>query len=65
MGEKQVFFDCNDEVWEKYYKIWGAIRDTLGIKFDSKPVYEYRYLKAKIRKFDGVKNTNFIIALLA
>ena len=35
------------------------IKDKLGIEFHSKPVYEYKYLKAKVREFDGVIKTNF------
>ena len=30
------------------------IKDKLGIKFHSKPVYEYKHLEAKVRKLDGV-----------
>ena len=48
------------EVWDKYDKIWYVIKDKLGIKFHSKPVYEYRYLKAKVREYDGVIKTNFL-----
>ena len=44
-------------MWDKYDKIWDVIKDKLGIKFHSEPVYEYRYLK---RKFDGVIKTNFL-----
>ena len=36
------------------------IKDKLGTKFHSKPVYEYTYLKAKVREFDGVIKTNFL-----
>ena len=36
------------------------IKDKLGIEFHSKPVYEYKYLKAKVREFDGVIKTNFL-----
>ena len=36
------------------------IKNKLGIKFHSEPVYEYRYLKAKVREFDGVIKTNFL-----
>ena len=43
----------DDEVQDKYDKIWDAIKDKLGIKFHSEPVYEYKYLKAKVREFDG------------
>ena len=54
-GSKNMsFFIKDDEVWEKSDKIWDAIKDKLGIKFHSEPVYEYKYLKAKVREFDGV-----------
>ena len=54
------FLIKNDEVWDKYDKIWDVIKDKLGIKFHSEPVYEYKYLKAKVREFDGVIKTNFL-----
>ena len=36
------------------------IKNKLGIKFHSEPVYEYKYLKAKVREFDCVIKTNFL-----
>ena len=48
------FFIKDDEVWDKYNEILFVIKDKLGIKFHSKPVYKQKYLKAKIREFDGV-----------
>ena len=47
-------------MWDKYDEIWDVIKDKLGIKFHSKPVYKYKYLKAKVREFDGVIKTNFL-----
>ena len=32
----------------------------LNIKFHSEPIYEQKYLKAKVREFDGVIKTNFL-----
>ena len=49
----------DDEVWDKYDKIWDVIKDKLGAKFRSEPVYEYKYLKTKVREFDRVIKTNF------
>ena len=54
------FLIKDDEVWEKYDKICDMIKDKLGIKFHSKPVYEYKYFKAKVREFDGAIKTNFL-----
>ena len=47
-------------MWDKYDKIWDVIKDKLGVKFHSEPVYEYKYLKAKLREFDGVIKTTFL-----
>ena len=58
--EKHVFLIKNDEVWEKYEEIWNEIKNKLDIKFHSEPIYEKKYLKAKVREFDGVIKTNFL-----
>ena len=54
------FLIKDDEVWEKYKKIWDVIKNKLGIKFHSEPIYEQKYLKAKVREFDGVIKTNLL-----
>ena len=54
------FLIKDDEVWDKYDKIWDAIKNKLGIEFHREPVSEYKYLKAKVRVFDGVIKTNFL-----
>ena len=59
-GKNMSFFIKDDEVWEKYEQIWDVIKNKLGIKFHSKPIYEQKYLKAKVREFDGVIKTNFL-----
>ena len=45
MVVKTSFLIKDDEVLEKYNKIWDMIKDKLGIKLHSKLVYEYKYLK--------------------
>ena len=60
-GSKNMsFLIKDDEVWNKYDKIWEVIKDKLGIIFYSEPVYEYKYLKAKVGEFDGIIRTNFL-----
>ena len=60
-GSKNMsFLIKDDEVWEKYEQIWDVIKNKLSIKFHSKPIYEQKYLKAKVREFDGVKTRNFL-----
>ena len=53
-------FMIDDKVWGKYDEIWKVIKDKLGTKFHSEPVYDYKYLRVKVRKFDGInKNQLF------
>ena len=60
-GRKNMsFLIKNDEVWEKYEDIWHVIKNKLGIKFHGEAIYEKKYLKAKIREFDGDIKTNFL-----
>ena len=36
------------------------IKNNLGIKFHSEPIYQQKYLKVKVREFEGVIKTNFL-----
>ena len=54
------FLIKDDEVRDKYDKIWDVIKDKLGIEFHREPVFEYKYLKAKVREFDGMIKTNIL-----
>ena len=58
-GKNISFLFKNDQVWKKYEIIWDVIKNKLGIKFHSEPIYEQKHLKAKIREFDDVIKTNF------
>ena len=42
----------------KYQEIRNKIKNTLNIKFYSMPVYDEKYIKAKVREY-GVIKTNF------
>ena len=44
----------------KYNKIWNNMKKTLNIKFHSMPVYDEKYIKAKVREFNGVIKTNIL-----
>ena len=48
-------------ICNKYNEIWGKIKEKLNIKFHSMPVYNQTYIKAKVREFDGVIKTNFLV----
>ena len=54
------FLIKDEEVGGEYQQIWDVIKHKLKIKFHSEPVYEYKYLKTKVREYDGVIKTNFL-----
>ena len=58
-GKNMSFFIKDDKVWEKYKQIWDVIKNKLGIKFHSVPVYDEEYLKTKVREYDGKVKTKF------
>ena len=49
----------NDNVLLKYNKIWTKIKKTLNIKLHIQPVYDEKYIKTKVKTFNGVVNTMF------
>ena len=44
----------------KYEDICNVIKNKLNIKFHNQPIYENKYLKTKVREFDGNIKTNFL-----
>ena len=59
-SKNMSFFIKDDEVRDKYDKMWDVSKNKLNIKFHSEPVYEYIYLKTKVREFNGEIKTNFL-----
>ena len=43
----------------KYNEIWNNVKKMLNIKFHSQPVYNEKYVKAKVKALNGVINTIF------
>ena len=39
--------------------IWEKVKNSLKKEFDSEPVYNEKYLKAKIKSYNGKISTNF------
>ena len=52
-GKNMSFMVKDDNVLDKYHKIWDKIKEKVNIKFRSMPAYDEKYLKAKVREFDG------------
>ena len=59
-GKNMSFLIKNDEVWQKNEDVWDVIKNKLNIKFHSQRIYENKYLKVKVRKFNGNIKTNFL-----
>ena len=41
-------------------QIWDAIKNKRVIKFHREPVYDKKYLKTKVREYDGMIRANFL-----
>ena len=58
--KNMLFVIRDDSVLDKYSEIWDKIKETLNIKFHYMPVYDGKYIKAKIKEVDGTNKTNFL-----
>ena len=59
-GSKNIsFFIKDDEMLYKYNEIWDRVKEKLNMTFHSKPIYDKKYIKAKVREFDGVIKKSF------
>ena len=59
-GKNMSLLIKNNEVWEKCEEIWDTIKNKLNTKFHSQPICENKYLKVKVREFDGNIKKNFL-----
>ena len=59
-GKNKSFMVKDDNVLNKYNKIWDKIKEKVNIKFHSMSVYDETYIKAKVREFDGKIKTSFL-----
>ena len=53
------FLIKHDELLEKYNEIWGKGKNSVKEEFGSEPVHNEKYLKAKIKLYNGEININF------
>ena len=44
----------------KYNEIWGKFNSIINKKVDNEPVYNNKYLKTKIKRYDGKCTINFL-----
>ena len=55
------FLTENNNVLVKYNEIFNKIKKTLNIKFHSKPFCDEKYIKTKVKEFNGAVNTVFFL----
>ena len=48
-GKNMSLMIKDDKVLIKFKEIWGKVREPLGIKLHSKPIYDDKYIKTKVR----------------
>ena len=48
-GKNMLFLIKDDDVFDRYNGIWNKIKRTINIKFLSMPVYDKKYVNAKVR----------------
>ena len=52
------FLMKDDKLLEKYNEIWEKVKNPIKKEFDSEPVYNEKYLKAKIKSYNGKIDIN-------
>ena len=59
---KHISFLIKDnELLERYNEIWEKVKNSLKKEFDCEPVDNEKYVKAKIKSYNGKINTIFTI----
>ena len=55
-----AFVIKDNDMLDKYNEISDKIKNAVNIKFNSMPVYDEKYLKDKVREFNGVMKKTFL-----
>ena len=58
-GKNMSFVTDDEEIYEKYNKIWEVIRKLLKVDFTVGPVQDDKYLVVKLKIFDRINRTTF------
>ena len=59
-GKSMSFVTKDDDVLVKYNKIWNKVKKDLNIKLHGMPFYDGKYMKVKVREFNGVIKTKIL-----
>ena len=58
-GGKNMSFITDEEVYEKYNKIWEVVRKLLKLKFTVGPIRDDKYIIAKLKIFKKINRITF------
>ena len=58
-GKNMSFVMDDEEVYEKYNKIWEVVRKLLKLRFTISPIRDDKYILAKLKIFNGINRTTF------
>ena len=59
-GVTNLSFKIDDHsAYIKYNQIWNKIKELLGVKLYSEPIYDDSYIKTKVKTFSGIIKTLF------
>ena len=60
-GRKNMSFVIkDDDMLEECNETWDKIKEMLNITFHSMPIYDEKYIKGKVREFNGEIKTKFL-----
>ena len=54
-----VFFIKDEKLLEKHNEIWKNVSNIIQKEFESNPIYNEKYIKTKIKFYNGKPNTTF------
>ena len=57
----ETFLIKDDELLEEYNEIWENVKNSIKKEFDSELVHNEKYLKAKIKSYNGKSSANYTI----
>ena len=49
----------DDKLLKKYKQIWNKISYKIVKEFDSKPIYNDKYIRAKVKSYNGKIDTDY------
>ena len=58
-GKNMSFKIKDDSVYIKYSQIWNKVKELLGVKLYSEPIYDDNYIKTKVKTFSNIIKTMF------